>query len=166
MSNDIDILDKKILASDRRRFISSILDFFFAFASIFISGIIVVVIGNIFNWDIFSVWEILIIDYTCLSFLFFLIVNYLIMESLFGKSIGKFLTGTTVVNKKGVKPGFGVIFIRTLSRLIPFDVFSFLGKSGRIWHDSISNTYVVYETALEEAKSFNELNLIGNNELN
>ncbi|OXG09556.1 RDD family protein [Flavobacterium araucananum] len=89
-------------------------------------------------------------------------LNYLVMEWFFGRSFGKLMTGTIVVDKNGIKPGFDVIFIRTLCRLIPFDPLSFLGKSGRLWHDSLSNTYVVNKKVLDEnVKMFHEFNLIG-----
>jgi uncharacterized RDD family membrane protein YckC len=65
------------------------------------------------------------------------------MEIVFGRTIGKLLTGTRVVNNSGEKPAVGQILGRTLSRFIPFEPFSFLGNEGRGWHDSLSNTYVV-----------------------
>ena len=70
---------------------------------------------------------------------------YLIFEGLFHATPIKFLTGTRVVNVKTAKsPGFGKIIIRSLSRRIPFEAFSFVfGKKG--WHDSISETAVVHE---------------------
>lgn len=40
-------------------------------------------------------------------------------------------------------PKFGQILIRTFSRRIPFESFSFFGDKG--WHDSISGTDVIYE---------------------
>jgi uncharacterized RDD family membrane protein YckC len=64
-------------------------------------------------------------------------------EVMWGKTAGKLITKTKVVNKEGKKPSWQTIFARTLCRLIPFDGFSFLGKNPRGWHDSISHTYVV-----------------------
>lgn len=69
------------------------------------------------------------------------IFYYSFSEGIFGRSLGKFITGTIVVDENGQKPSFGTIFKRTLCRLIPFDALSFLGSRG--WHDSISDTYVV-----------------------
>jgi uncharacterized RDD family membrane protein YckC len=68
---------------------------------------------------------------------------YIFLESLFGRTVGKFVTGTKVVNEAGLKPSFGQIIGRSISRIIPFEIFSFLGAEGRGWHDSIPNTYVV-----------------------
>ena len=143
------VLDKKLLASDRKRFEGAIVDFIFVFISIFVSGLIIVTIGNIFNWDIFSVWDQFITGSTYLAFFTYLMLNYLFMECFFGATMGKFATGMKVVTDNGVKPNFIRILIRTLCRLIPFDVLSFLGKSGRFWHDSFSKTYVVNKKALE-----------------
>jgi len=76
----------------------------------------------------------------------FLIVSivgyYIILEALFGWTIGKLITGTRVVDENDEKPGFWRIIGRTLARFIPFEPFSFVfGKAG--WHDSLSGTRVV-----------------------
>ncbi len=68
---------------------------------------------------------------------------YLLLEGMFNTTIGKIITGTTIVDSEGKRPGFGRIIGRTLCRFIPFEALSFLGSSGRGWHDSISETYVV-----------------------
>ncbi len=97
----------------------------------------------------------------------FAVVYYLIFENLFGRTVGKFLTGSIVVNEYGIKPNFTTVFTRTVCRLIPFDALSFLGESGRIWHDSISKTYVVEKNDLEkEMEIFYSLNFIGVNDEN
>jgi uncharacterized RDD family membrane protein YckC len=167
MNNSTYVLEKKLLASDGDRFINCILDFLFVFVTIFIFSFFVVIVGNIFNWDVFSIWEKIIINDMYLVLFSFLMLNYLVLETLSGRSFGKLFTGTIIVNENGLKPGFKSILIRTLCRLIPFDALSFLGKSGKIWHDSLSKTYVVNRKELkEEIKLFSDLNLIGNNELN
>jgi uncharacterized RDD family membrane protein YckC len=167
MNNSGYVLEKKVMASDGDRFINCILDLLFVFVTIFIFSFIVVIVGNTFNLDVFSIWEKIIIEDTYLVLFGFLLFNYLVLECLLGRSFGKLITGTVVVNGNGLKPGFKSILIRTFCRLIPFDGLSFLGKSGRIWHDSLSKTYVVNRKALkEELKLFSDLNLIGNNDLN
>ncbi|MFH6998343.1 RDD family protein [Flavobacterium sp. FlaQc-57] len=167
MSNNVYIVEKKLLASDRDRFINCILDFLSVFITMFVSSLIVIIVGNVFNWDIFSIWEKFIIDSRYLACLSFLMFNYFVLEWLFGRTMGKLVTGTIVVNKNGLKPDFGVIFIRTLCRLIPLDALSFLGKSEMFWHDSISKTYVVEKKELErDMEIFYSLNLIGVKEAN
>ncbi|MCE2956628.1 MAG: RDD family protein [Flammeovirgaceae bacterium] len=71
-------------------------------------------------------------------------VSYFVFcESVFGRTVGKLITGTKVVDQNGNLPSTGTIFIRTLSRLVPFEAFSFLGENERGWHDRWTNTYVV-----------------------
>lgn len=70
---------------------------------------------------------------------------YLALESANGKTIGKYITKTKVVDEFGQLPNFTNILSRTLSRFIPFEGFSYLfGSDTPIgWHDSISKTFVV-----------------------
>jgi uncharacterized RDD family membrane protein YckC len=79
---------------------------------------------------------------TVLSLLVF-IAYYIVFEALTGRTLGKLVTGTKVVDASGNKPSFGKIVGRNFARLIPFEAFSFLGSSARGWHDSLSGTYVV-----------------------
>lgn len=68
---------------------------------------------------------------------------YTMMEAVFGRTVGKLITGTEVVMRDGKTPGTGVIFKRSLSRLVPFEAFSFLGSDSRGWHDEWTDTYVI-----------------------
>ncbi len=69
---------------------------------------------------------------------------FILMEGIFGVTIGKLLTGTRVVNAKGGKPSLGQIVGRSFARMIPFEPFSFLfGDNTTGWHDSLSGTRVV-----------------------
>jgi uncharacterized RDD family membrane protein YckC len=69
---------------------------------------------------------------------------YFLFEYFWGKTPGKFLTRTKVVDMNGEWPGGKRLLIRTLCRFIPFDNFSFLLFAAG-WHDSISGTMVVRE---------------------
>ena len=51
---------------------------------------------------------------------------YFVFELTAGRTIGKLLTKTIVVDINGCKPDAGRIFGRTLIRLIPFDALRFL----------------------------------------
>ncbi|WP_374459986.1 RDD family protein [Chryseobacterium taeanense] len=81
-----------------------------------------------------------------------------------GRTIGKYITGTKVITTDGQIPTTYEFFIRNISRLVPFDILSFLGENG--WHDSWSDTRVVniknYE-AERQAKS--EIESIGVKEI-
>lgn len=67
---------------------------------------------------------------------------FFILESTTGQTIGKMLTKTKVIAEDGSKPTSKAIAYRSLSRLIPFEPFSFLGSTPTGWHDRISKTYV------------------------
>ena len=69
-------------------------------------------------------------------------IYYLFFETVFGRTLGKLVTGTEVVMEDGSKPPFAVILKRTLWRCVPFNGFSFLG-SAQGWHDTKSETIVV-----------------------
>ncbi|MEK7253493.1 MAG: RDD family protein [Bacteroidota bacterium] len=74
---------------------------------------------------------------------------YLVTETIFnGKTIGKFITKTVVVNMDGSPVAFPTVLGRSFARLIPFEAFSFLGASGRGWHDTLTKTMVVDEKDL------------------
>ncbi len=60
-----------------------------------------------------------------------------------GKTIGKYITKTRVINEYGETPDFGTILGRSLARFVPFEPFSFLGSEPTGWHDKWSKTMVV-----------------------
>jgi uncharacterized RDD family membrane protein YckC len=73
------------------------------------------------------------------------IFNYLIYygfcEKLFrGQTIGKFFTKTKAIRNDGEELTLKDALLRSLCRLIPFEVFSGFGVP---WHDSLTNTMVV-----------------------
>lgn len=84
-----------------------------------------------------------------------------IMESITQRSVGKFITGTMVVSENGYKPSPRSFIIRALCRILWLEIFSFLSKTPRGWHDSASATYVVdrkkYMEALTAKNSINEI---------
>ncbi len=80
------------------------------------------------------------------------LLYYNICEIFTARTVGKYFTQTIVVDENGEKPNHETILIRSLCRLIPFNAFSFLGISGRGWHDTISKTYVVNKKLLAEKK--------------
>ena len=84
---------------------------------------------------------------TCIA-----LVYYNFFEIFFARTVGKFITQTIVVDENGEKPNHERILVRTLCRLIPLEILSFLGMPCRGWHDSISKTYVVNKTLLDEKK--------------
>lgn len=68
---------------------------------------------------------------------------YAFTEMYFSRTFAKYFTKTIVVRIDGSKPNIKNFMIRTVSRLNPIDPFSFLGKTERGLHDTLSATYVV-----------------------
>lgn len=91
-----------------------------------------------------------ILQYTITTIISLLYYNF--FEIVTARTIGKYVTQTIVVDENGEKPNHETILIRSLCRLIPFNALSFLGISGRGWHDTISKTFVVNKNQLEEKK--------------
>lgn len=63
-----------------------------------------------------------------------------------GKTLGKFITKTHVVDNDGNQPTTGALLKRSLYRMIPFDAFSFFSETPVGWHDRYANTMVVDDT--------------------
>ena len=72
-----------------------------------------------------------------------MMVYYTLFEGIFGRTPGKWATGTRAVMKDGSRLKVSAAFLRTLCRLIPFEAFSFLANDSRGWHDRITGTAVV-----------------------
>lgn len=78
---------------------------------------------------------------------------YIPLEFFSGKTIGKYITKTKVVNRKGEKIDLRQAVIRYMCRWIPFEFASLtLGHDARAWHDLISNTYVIDEEEINDIK--------------
>ncbi len=101
--------------------------------TIYILFFVVLMIGQLYNSE-----------YLVLYIIMFL--YYLIFEATSGKTLGKMVTKTRVVSKDGTKPTFIKIVIRSLSRLIPFDAFSYLFGSELGMHDLFSSTKLLKDT--------------------
>ncbi len=70
------------------------------------------------------------------------IVYYTLCEKLFkGYTLGKLITGTKAIRQDGQELTFKDALLRSLSRCVPFEVFS--GFSTLTWHDSWTDTMVV-----------------------
>jgi uncharacterized RDD family membrane protein YckC len=87
-----------------------------------------------------------------LSLLLFYPIMYLVCESLWQQTPGKFLTQTIVIDEYGNKPKLSSLVLRSLIRLVPFEAFSCLDDNSYGWHDKWSDTYVVKKTELEEIR--------------
>lgn len=80
-----------------------------------------------------------------------LLAYYTAMEGLFGLTLGKWITGTRVVDERGDPPSWRQACLRSLARLIPFEAFSVLFSEdgmARGWHDSLPRTRVVIRRSM------------------
>ena len=75
------------------------------------------------------------------AFSLVLVLYWLLTEALFGRTLGKLVTGTRVVALDGSRIGWGPAALRTLSRLVPFEGLSY--SKGLMWHDRWTKTRVV-----------------------
>ena len=65
--------------------------------------------------------------------------------------MGKWITGTRVVDERGDPPSWRQACLRSLARLIPFEAFSVLFSEdgmARGWHDSLPRTRVVIRRSM------------------
>ena len=132
-----------LLASKSLRFLNFIIDLFIIYVIEISIGTTIILIGDLTQSVTASNWvsSLSVVE----SFFFGLVIlffYYLITEMYFSKTFGKYFTKTMVVKHDGSRPNMKSVITRTLSRLIPFEPFSFL-TAARGWHDTLSVTYVV-----------------------
>jgi len=70
-------------------------------------------------------------------------IYFVIAEWISGKTMGKLLTRTVVVDQSGHAPSLRKLIKRTALRYLPWDVFTFLMGTGNGWHDKYSETTVI-----------------------
>ncbi len=69
-------------------------------------------------------------------------IYYTLLEKLFrGYTLGKLISGTRAIRQDGDELTFKDALLRSLSRTVPFEVFS--GFSTLTWHDRWTNTMVI-----------------------
>lgn len=81
-----------------------------------------------------------------------ILVYYNFFEIFTSRTVGKFCTGTIVVDQNGEKASYESVMFRSIIRIIPFYWISFIVFPIRGLHDLISKTYVVDKKKLEESK--------------
>jgi hypothetical protein len=80
-----------------------------------------------------------------LFYIGYFIYSY-VFELLTSRTLGKILTGTIVLNKNynlDIRPTGFQVFLRTISKLIPFDGLSAIINNSYPWHDLISKTTLI-----------------------
>lgn len=73
------------------------------------------------------------------------LVYYFAFESYNGRTLGKLLTKTIVVDMKNSRPGVLRILLRTILRINPFDSFSYLFGKEQGAHDLLSKTRLIFK---------------------
>jgi len=132
-----------VQASGGKRFANYLIDLIVFFIIVFIAAFVV---GMLNPQTINSIAEentgIDIIENLVYTAIFTL---YLFgTEAIFkGKTVGKLITGTRAVNEDGSNITAKTALLRSLSRIVPFEVLSALGSPSYPWHDKWSKTYVV-----------------------
>ena len=138
-----------VLATKTQRFLTFIVDLV---ARIVLLGIfifvVVLVLPDSSDWfEMKSRWQEWFVDIVSL------IAYYMVFEATCGRTPGKWVMRTKVVQLDGSEPTVVQILKRTLARWIPFEPFSFLGAKPFGWHDSMSGTRVVSLKKLEAFES-------------
>ena len=143
---------EELLASHSQRFLNLLMDYIAQLFLFIIAFTIAVMIAESNGNKEFMVNFVKndIAQYTFVTCI--ALVYYNVFEILFARTVGKFITQTIVVDENGEKPNHETILVRTLCRLIPFEILSFLVMPARGWHDRISKTYVVNKDLLDEKK--------------
>lgn len=146
-----------LLASKSQRLLNFIIDSLIIYIIEITIGTTIIIVGDLTNSYATSNWveslSLLEIFFFGLIILFF---YYGITEMYFSRTFAKYFTKTIVVKYDGSRPNMKSIIIRTVSRLIPFEPFSFLVTDSRGWHDILSVTYVVKKHEFsEKSKLFN-----------
>jgi uncharacterized RDD family membrane protein YckC len=87
-----------------------------------------------------NTWDLLLLAYAIGIFNY--LIYYTICEKAFrGYTLGKLITGTRAIRDDGGELTFKDAFLRSLSRLVPFEAFS--GFSYKPWHDAWTKTTVI-----------------------
>lgn len=162
------IISQNIIANKGLRFANYLIDLILILVLVFVLTSVFVLLSDIIGYDakpiISYIGEMNKLEEHLFGLLF-TIPYYIFMEVMTGRTIGKYLTGTIVVDHEGNKPNLETIIKRSFCRAIPFNALSFLGEKSRGWHDSISETYVVITKELEKEKqNYIDFNEIGKKE--
>lgn len=129
------------LVSGWTRLLNSAIDYVSFILLAGIVGFVIGLVGSILRFDMSFLSGQSYHNYV----LGFMVVTlyYAISEWSTGKTVGKFLTGTKVVNEEGKSPTFSQALARTLIRYVPFEFLTFFGSETRGLHDRWANTYVI-----------------------
>lgn len=163
------IISQNLFATKGLRFANYVIDYFVIFVLTSLVIMVVMFFSEISGLDSQSYFAGIEDMNRLEEYLFGLLITipyYILMEGISSRTIGKYITGTIVVDNEGNKPSMETFIKRSFCRAIPFDAVSFLGENSRGWHDSIPDTYVVNKKMLEaEKQNYFEMDEIGKTNL-
>ena len=134
-------------ASRGERFANYLIDnLFMRFALSYLTGMVVGALLGVIAPDFLAtvlyergIWNLLLLS--LLIGIFNYVIYYTLCEKLFrGQTLGKLITKTRAIRADGEELTFKDALLRSLSRLVPFEVFSGFGDP---WHDTWTKTMVV-----------------------
>lgn len=157
-------VDYTMLASRWQRLVNLIIDAIVYSILLIFTGFFASILYYVFDYDGLLIWVMELSPAAVSTFnITMLVLYYVLMEVFTQRTLGKYISGTKVVLADGTKAGIGAILLRTACRYIPLEVFSVFGEAGRMWHDSIPNTYVIDVVKYNRAAAIkNELHELGN----
>ena len=162
------IISQNIIANKGLRFANYIVDYI---VILLISALLMAIawlVSDILGFDIEPFFLAIENMNKIEEYLFGLLITipyYIFMETISARTIGKYITGTIVVDNEGNIPATEIFIKRSFCRAIPFNALSFLGEKSRGWHDSITETYVVKKKELQlEKQNYIDFNEIGKKE--
>lgn len=131
------------LANQGRRFANLLIDYATSIAFGFIVVIILsATLGLFLGLGLLDEAEDIIEDLSALVMYIGMLAYYTLSEGLLkGRTVGKYITGTKAVKEDGSPITLKDAFLRTLCRMVPFEVFS--GFDTMTWHDRWTKTRVV-----------------------
>lgn len=145
-----DEFDKEVSFVDAEkwaRFINHIIDEIIIYALCLAFIFFTEIISEIFSLGLLENIDVESSSFEYMMYLLFIIVMilyYSVFEFTTGRTIGKLITKTKVIDDDtNVKPTFTIALIRSLCRFIPLDSISFFFYDAGGWHDRISKTRVV-----------------------
>lgn len=149
LADDLNSLAQYTPADKGRRFVNWLVDnllmqYVLGFATGYLLALLFLEIAPDFLYDVVNEppGSMNYLLYVYIVAIFNYLVYYTLCEKLFrGYTLGKLLSGTRAIRKDGTELTWRDAFLRSLSRLVPFEAFSGLGDEP--WHDTWTNTTVI-----------------------
>ncbi|MDZ4403648.1 RDD family protein [Prosthecobacter sp.] len=131
-------------AGSGKRFLNYLIDRVAVFGLFFVVGIVLVTLDELgITFEAASIFDKIGFLEDMLLTGVMTMMYYSCFEGACGRSLGKWITGTKVVSVTGEPLSFGKVLGRSLTRMVPFEAFSFLGGADSGWHDAWTGTRVI-----------------------